>query len=349
MISAFLNECLALAERGRGICAPNPAVGSVVVRDGLIVGRGWHRGPGLPHAEVEALKQVPIELSRGSTVYVTLEPCCHYGRTPPCTDLLIEREVAEVVFGYEDPNPIVKGKGRRALEAAGIRVRYERVSEIDAFYESYAYWTREKLPRVTAKLALSLDGKIAGKNGMPIQITGPALAERTHRYRRQHDAILTTARTVLRDNPRLNVRLAEEVLAKPLYVIDRRLEVPASARIFQHARSVTMFHSVESEAKKQVYIPSNAEGMEWDIILRTIGKAGIHDLWVEAGGACFSALIRKKKLHRALLYIGGRVLGEDAYPAFRGADITILDQALTGAKSVVWTGVGKDALGEVRF
>src|SRR5688572_12392757 len=155
----LLRAALDEARRGRGLCAPNPAVGAVLVQKDFIVSKGYHHGAGLPHAEVEALADVREDLSQ-ATLYVTLEPCCHQGRTPPCTRFLIERGIKKVVYGHQDPNPVVAGKGEAELRAAGVEVTHLPLPEVERFYRSYDHWTRTGRPFVTAKLALSLDGKI---------------------------------------------------------------------------------------------------------------------------------------------------------------------------------------------
>ncbi|MGB6976420.1 MAG: bifunctional diaminohydroxyphosphoribosylaminopyrimidine deaminase/5-amino-6-(5-phosphoribosylamino)uracil reductase RibD, partial [Gammaproteobacteria bacterium] len=240
--SHYLLEALELAELRRGFCAPNPAVGAVVVKQGRVLATGYHKASGQPHAEAEALGSLGDE-ARGATLYVTLEPCCHLGKkTPPCTELLIARGIREVYYGFTDPNPQVAGLGAQALQAAGIPCKHVPLASIDEFYQSYAHWWQTRQPWLTAKLALSLDGKIAGAKGKRMNITGAELQQYTHTLRHQADALLTTARTILNDDPQMNVRLGDKVIAKPLYIIDRELYLPLTARIWQTAKTICILH-----------------------------------------------------------------------------------------------------------
>lgn len=320
---SYLKQTLELARTRRGFCAPNPPVGALIVRDGQVIATGYHFGAGFPHAEVEALKKVDNKAPE-ATIYVSLEPCCHWGRTPPCTDALIKANVKRVIYGYRDPNPIVSGKGEAALIAAGIACEYIAVPEIDAFYQSYQHWHRTKTPFITAKIAVSLDGKIAGKQGEPIQITGQALKEFTHQQRKDSDAILTTAKTIILDNPQMNVRLQSETIAKPIYILDSELNLPLDAKLFETAKSITVFHAKRAANERQqaltelgvrcISVEEN-EGLNLNQVIEFIGKDGIHDLWVEAGGKCFAAFVNQKLVQRAFIYIAPWVMGE-GMPAF---------------------------------
>ncbi len=270
----YLLSALELAYLRKGACSPNPSVGAVVVKNNHIIAEGYHEGPGLPHAEPTALSQLSDEDAKDSTIYVTLEPCCHHGRTPPCTELLIKKKVARVVYGYQDPNPIVSGRGHEKLTAAGIICDYQALPEIQTFYESYAYWHKHKRPFLTAKLAVSADGKIAGEGGVPVKITGDLTNQFTHQQRKMSDAILTSVKTIIQDDPQLNVRIHPHpgsvpqagegvnksntfyslarlrervgvrglVQPKPVYVLDRSLQFPLAARVMQTAKTITLFY-----------------------------------------------------------------------------------------------------------
>jgi diaminohydroxyphosphoribosylaminopyrimidine deaminase/5-amino-6-(5-phosphoribosylamino)uracil reductase len=328
-LSLALNE----AKLRRGYCAPNPSVGALLVKEGEILAAGKHWQAGHPHAEVDVLNQVSQEQSRGATLYVTLEPCCHFGRTPPCTKLIIEREISRVIYAYADPHPLVAGKGQSELVSAGIACEHFPLPEIDEFYRSYRYWQKYQRPWVTAKLALSLDGKIAAANGSPLEITGPECRRLTHEFRNNSDAILTTATTVLADNPALNVRLEENV-AKPIYVLDAHLELSGNEKIFSTAARLTLFHGKNFSEKKRenllekgvfcIFIEENEEGLlSLTQILDALGKEGVHDLWVEAGGKLFYEFYSQGLMHRALIYVAPKTLGPEAKSAFLDAfDIT---------------------------
>lgn len=349
-----LLEALSLAQIQKGSTAPNPSVGAVVVKDGIVIGKGYHHAPGHPHAEVDALKPLGTA-AQGATVYVTLEPCCHYGRTPPCTDLLIQHQVARVVYGFRDPNPKVAGKGAHALQQAGIVCEYLSLPEIDHFYQSYAFWTLHQRPWVTVKLAMSLDGKIAGKDGAPCQITGSKLATFTHQQRARADAILTTVKTVIADNPALNVRQGGPPQQKPLYLLDRRGECPLTANILTTARQITLFHGKElSQARLQQLtargiichlVPTNAAGLDLAAVVAYVGSEGVHDLWVEAGGTCFRAFIEQQLAQSAYLYIAPVWLGDEATSAFPG----FAGKLLSHARWVKWSTIGEDGVIEAQW
>jgi diaminohydroxyphosphoribosylaminopyrimidine deaminase/5-amino-6-(5-phosphoribosylamino)uracil reductase len=219
----YLRKALELAKIHRGFCSPNPSVGAVIVRSGLVVAAGYHTAAGQAHAEIDALRKLPDGGARGATIYITLEPCCHFGRTPPCTDAIKKSGLKRVVYGYRDPNPVMSGKSEAALTTVGIICEHIHLPEINNFYSSYQHWHLTKKPFITAKIALSLDGKIAGKNSEPVRITGAALNELTHYSRKKSDAILTTSVTILQDDPQMNVRSSGQVYAKPLYILDSKL------------------------------------------------------------------------------------------------------------------------------
>ncbi len=348
----YLHQALSLANIRRGFCAPNPSVGAVVVKDNKIIAEGYHFAPGSDHAEVNALKKITGN-TQDATIYVTLEPCCHWGKTPPCSDALIQAGVKRVVYAYRDPNPLVSGAGEEKLLAAGIACEHVPLPEIDAFYASYHHWHKNKKPFVTAKIALSLNGKIAGKNGERIQITGAALQELTHAYRKTSDAILTTAKTIIADDPQLNVRIQDEIIAKPIYILDSHLTLPMTAKIFTTAQSITVFHSAAAPKKRQqsltaltarcIQVESNQQGLDFNQVLDHLGQEGIHDLWVEAGGTCFSSLFHQRLLQRALIYVAPRWLEEGKSAFSEGFSLE------SGAGQLRWQQAGKDAMCEINW
>lgn len=323
--SKFMQRALELAAERRGFCAPNPAVGAVVVKDGEIIGEGWHVAYGAAHAEVMAI-QAAGHSAAGADIYVTLEPCCHYGKTPPCTELLINAQIKRVFYGLHDPNPQVAGKGEQQLRAAGVVCQQVSDATVTQFYQSYCYWWQQRRPWVTVKLALSLDGKIAGQQGKPICITGKACENLTHRWRRRSDAILTTARTVLADDPQLNVRLPHETIAKPIYILDRQLQLSTTIRLLQTSQQLILLHQADVASQRIldwqengarcVAVPIVDGILDWSSILQLIGADGVHDLWVEAGGRCLHTLWQQHLVQRLLLYVAPKVLGTQALAAF---------------------------------
>lgn len=348
----YLQLALSLARKRKGFCAPNPSVGVVVVKDNHVIATGYHHSAGEAHAEADAFKQLSLEASVGSTVYVTLEPCCHQGKkTPPCTELLIERRIKTLYFAFTDPNPLVMGQGKQQLLDAGIECIHLPLSEIDAFYQSYLHWTNTGLPWVTAKLAMSLDGKIAGPHGERTNITGDTAQVFTHQYRKQSDAILTTARSTINDDPQLNIRLpGEAVEKKTVYVLDKNLEFPMEARLFQTAKKIILFHAEHADEKRKLAleakgvhcVPIALEGNHIDITaaLIQIGKDGVHDLLLEAGGKCFESFMLKKQVQRAFIYVALKWLGPDMQSAFQHTTI------FNHAQNIKWHALGEDAVCE---
>lgn len=347
----FLKTALNLAELRKGHCAPNPCVGAAIVKDARILASGYHWGAGYPHAEIEALKQLSPELCRHADLYVTLEPCCHQGKTPPCTDAIIQSGIARVFYGLKDPDTRVSGKGIATLEAAGIVCTHLPLPEINVFYESYCYWQTHQRPYVTAKLALSLDGKIAGAQGKPVKISGEKAKVFTHQQRKFADALLTTARTIICDDPQLNVRLADGISQKPVYVLDRTLSISDKAKIFSTASPLTLFHSNKvCENKISHYrdrgaiciaIPEMPEGnlLAWEAILNEMGKAGVQALWVEAGGRCFESLVLANHVQQAYLYFSPIYLGTESVSAFSDRQ-----NLFAKAQKATWQMLGEDAV-----
>ncbi|MFW0025556.1 MAG: bifunctional diaminohydroxyphosphoribosylaminopyrimidine deaminase/5-amino-6-(5-phosphoribosylamino)uracil reductase RibD [Coxiella endosymbiont of Dermacentor nuttalli] len=348
---AFLKQALKLAAIRQGFCAPNPAVGAVLVKDNKIISTGFHKRSGLPHAEVEAINSAGKD-AKGANLYVTLEPCCHYGKTPPCTELIIKTGIKEVYYGFSDPNPNVFNKGAQALKEAGIDCFLVELPEIKSFYENYSYWTTNKRPWITAKLALSLDSKTAGIKGKPVALTGEELNFYTHEFRKKSDALLTTINTILYDNPQLNVRLVNETIKKPIYILDSNLRLPLNARVHQSSEKLVIFHKKSAEKRRKkaltkknihcIEITKTREGLDLDQVLSTIGMHGVHTLWVETGGKCFQSFLHKKLIQRALIYITPKILGNQAISAFQ------MPFNFQGYH-IQWRQIGDDVICDIRF
>lgn len=343
----YLKQALALAKLRRGFCAPNPCVGALLVKDGNVIASGFHWASGFPHAEIAALNKIDSSDAKGATLYVTLQPCCHtQKKTPPCILHLIEKKIAKVVYAFSDPNPAVHDHADKQLQQADIVCIQHPLPEIDDFYTSYQYWWKHKQPFVTAKLAISLDGKVAGQQGSRIQLTGETTKRFTHQQRQRADAILSTAKTISKDNPLLNVRIGNTIIPKPLYILDSELNTPLSAHIFNTAKNITFFHKVNLSFKKQadyyrdniqlVPVKTNRTGLNLDEVLKQIAQDGHHDLWIEAGGHCFQSFAQNQLLQRAFLYVAPRWLGQDAQNAFTDPQI------LSKAKASTPTLLGSD-------
>lgn len=351
----LLKTALGLAQQRKGFCAPNPAVGAVIAKGPEILGMGYHWGPSHPHAEIEALKDLSSSQTQQADLYVTLEPCCHHGRTPPCTDAIIKSGISRVFYGFKDPDARVAGQGIALLEAAGIRCEHLELAEINDFYAGYQHWQRYQRPRVTAKLALSLDGKIAGENGTPIKISGPEADFFTHEQRKYADALLTTAQTIIKDDPRLDVRLEKENFNKPLYILDNRLSTPITARVFQTAAEIIFLHSENVSSTKIasfqkigaicIAVPCYDNGwLQWESVLHEIGERGVQDLWVEAGSRCFESLLLEKYLNDAYLYFSPKYVGLKGVSAFSASE-----DLFSAAEKKTWQILGEDAVCRLSF
>ncbi len=336
-----MRAALALARRGLGTVWPNPAVGCVIVRDGRVVGRGWTQPGGRPHAESEALARAGNQ-AQGATAYVTLEPCYHWGRTPPCADALIAACLRRVVVALEDPDPRVAGGGLARLRAAGLAVEAglcaAEAAEINA---GFLHRVRLGRPLVTLKLATSLDGRIATPSGESRWITGPPARERAHLLRATHDAILVGTETVIADDPQLTCRLPGLGHNSPVrVVIDRQLRVPLNARLVAEARQTATWVvtlSSADQARQQalrdagvIVIPAEpdqAGRIDLGTALGLLGEEGLTRLLVEGGGRLAAALLRQGLVDRLVWFHAPLLLGGDAVPAVAELGLAVLAEA----------------------
>lgn len=358
----FLAHAASLALRGRGSAAPNPVVGCVVVRDGRIVGEGFHPRAGEPHAEVFALADAG-EAARGADVYVTLEPCAHHGKTPPCTDALIAAGVRRVVIGMPDPNPAAAG-GAAVLRAAGIEVAFAPdPGPLAELNEGWLKRLATGLPRVTVKLGLSLDAHPALEPGLRAAITGDAGARVTARLRAGADAVLVGAATVLADDPALTVRDAHGLLAErqPLRVVLARTRLPhADARLFTDGAAPTLVLASDAvPASELSALPDGVLVERYPLAqgllggLRVLGARGVGELLVEAGPRLFTALVGEGLVDELVTVTAGGFAGAAAPALYLGdpqaAEARLLhpfapvEAGITGDVSVtVWRPVDAD-------
>lgn len=336
-----MRAALALARRGLGTVWPNPAVGCVIVYDGRIVGRGWTQPGGRPHGETEALRRAG-EAARGAVAYVSLEPCCHWGRTPPCVDALVTAGVRRVVVALEDPDPRVAGEGLRRLRAAGLDVEVglcaEEAAEVNAGFLSRLRLGR---PLVTLKLATSLDGRIATASGESQWITGPPARERAHAMRASHDAIMVGTGTVVADDPQLTCRLPGLGHRSPVrIVVDRHLRIPPAARLITDASRVpTWVLTLRSAApaRRAAFLASGVTLIDVDpdregqidlaAALGALGERGITRLLVEGGARLAAAFIRARLVDRLAWVHAPLVIGGDGIPAITGLALAALADA----------------------
>ncbi|HUA26418.1 MAG TPA: bifunctional diaminohydroxyphosphoribosylaminopyrimidine deaminase/5-amino-6-(5-phosphoribosylamino)uracil reductase RibD [Steroidobacteraceae bacterium] len=350
-------RALELAERGLETTHPNPRVGCVIARDEEIVGEGWHERAGEPHAEINALGAAGPKAA-GATAYVTLEPCSHHGRTPPCVDALIAARPARVVFALEDPNPRVSGRGAEALRRAGVAVESGLLAtEAAELNPGFLKRMRTGRPWVRVKLAMSLDGRTALANGASQWITGPAAREDVQRWRARSSAILTGIGTVLADDPRLDVRLPDPPSGRPRLqplrvVLDARLQVPPGARMLTTGGGVLIMtaanhgeNDAERAARRSELLERGAEIEEVAVsepgaasaagtsrlslpdVLDRFGRREINELWVEAGARLAGSLLDESLVDELVLYMAPKLLGANARPLADIADVQQLKDA----------------------
>jgi diaminohydroxyphosphoribosylaminopyrimidine deaminase/5-amino-6-(5-phosphoribosylamino)uracil reductase len=334
---AQMQAALALARRGLGNVWPNPAVGCVIVREGAVVGRGWTQPGGRPHAETEALRRAG-DLARGATAYVTLEPCSHHGRTPPCCDALTAAGIARVVVAMRDPDPRVDGRGFAMLRAAGITVEEGLcAAEARAINAGFVRRITEGLPLVTLKLASTLDGRIATAAGESRWITGPAARREAHAMRARHDAILIGSGTALADDPDLTCRLPGATPRQPLRVVaDARLRTPPAARIIATSREVrtllvtTPGHPPDALARYQaagaevITVPRGEGGLSLRALLQALAQRGVTRVLAEGGAGIAAALLREGLADRLAWFHAPGVMGGDGLPAAYPLPVEVL-------------------------
>jgi diaminohydroxyphosphoribosylaminopyrimidine deaminase/5-amino-6-(5-phosphoribosylamino)uracil reductase len=324
----WMRRAIDLAARGTGLASPNPLVGAVLVRDGEVVGEGWHRGPGRPHAEVVALEAAGDRV-RGATLYVSLEPCSHYGRTPPCAPRLASSGVSRVVAAIGDPNPLVDGDGFRILREAGIEVT-EGVLAAGAERQNAGFLkhVRTGLPLVTLKMAASLDGKVAARDGSSRWISGQDARQEVHRMRAGADAILVGAGTAFRDDPSLTARPPEPAIRPPLRVIaDGRGIVPETHVVFTDGAAPTLVATTEGapaerrrawrEAGADVLVLDDAGSslIPLESLLVELGKRDVQRLLVEGGPTLAWELVARDLVDEAVLFFAPILVGGQEAPS----------------------------------
>lgn len=330
----FMRWAIALGEKGRISAPPNPWVGCVIVKDGEIIGEGYHKAPGLEHAERIALKNAG-PLAKGATVYISLEPCSHDGRTPPCVNALIEAGVKRVFFPLLDPDPKVSGRGMRKLKEAGVEVKIG-IGKEEAIrsLKPYLHHRQTGRPFTVIKTAISLDGKTAAADGGSRWITGEEARRDVHFLRAQSGAILVGSRTALQDTPSLTVR-GVEVEKQPLRIlIDSKGEVPPKGPLADCNLAPTLLFTTSHAAKKdwescgaEVIIK---EKMILDEILIELGNRGVIQLLVEGGGRLHAAFMQQKLVNQVVVYLGNCLLGDRGvpmFPGFPGSEFSSIEKA----------------------
>lgn len=356
----YMAQALALARKGLGRTSPNPTVGAVLVKDGRIVGQGFHRRAGASHAEVEALRQAGRQ-ARGATLYVTLEPCDHIGRTPPCCDALIAAGIARVVAAMTDPNPITNGRGLARLRRAGIRVATGVLQkETQHLNEPFRKAMTTGLPWVVAKVGQSLDGKIATRTGESRWITSPAARRLAHQWRSRVDAILVGVNTILRDDPELAVRGAPHRAQRPIKVIvDSHLRTPIRARcLSSHPPAPTIIATTGGGGAKQrglaqrgveVWrLPARGGRVPLRSLYRQLVRRGVQSVLMEGGGEVLASALEDRLIDYVVFFMAPRLIGgREAPSALGGRGASRLANAVQLADMTV-TRVGRDLCVEAR-
>jgi len=339
----FMQLALTLGRRGQGQTWPNPAVGAVVVRDGVIVGRGWTQPGGRPHAEPEALRRAG-EAARGATLYVTLEPCSHVGKSPPCSDAIVASGIARVVSAIEDPNPEVAGQGHARLRAAGITVDIG-LGAFEAARDHAGHFrrVRDKRPHVILKLAVSSDDRIAAAGRKPVAITGEAAKARVHLLRAQCDAILVGIGTVRSDDPLLTCRLPGMEARSPVRVVlDRSLRITATSRLVHSARETPLWVMTSNLAEAPAAMKLGAAGaqviriapsstprpgLDLQAVLYALAEKGITRLLVEGGARVASSFVAAGLVDEAWLLRGPDAVGADGVAALDALPLSTITQS----------------------
>ena len=340
----FMELALTLGRRGQGRTWPNPAVGAVVVSDGVIVGRGWTQAGGRPHAEPEALARAG-EAARGATLYVTLEPCSHIGKSPPCADAIIAAGIARVVSAIEDPNPEVAGQGHAKLRAAGIAVDIGLgAAEAARDHAGHFRRVRDRRPNVILKLAVSSDDKIGAAGRKPVTISGEAAKARVHLLRAQCDAILVGIGTVRADDPLLTCRLPGMAARSPVRVVlDRNLRIPGSSRLVHSARETPLWVMTSNLAEAPAAMKLGAAGaqvirvatatpppgLDLPAVLHALSEKGITRLLVEGGARVASSFVAAGLVDEVWLLRGAEPVGADGVAALDALPLTALTESPT--------------------
>ncbi len=315
----YMRRAIALAMKGEGLVAPNPLVGAVIVKDGRIIGEGWHRRYGDLHAERDALKNATEDV-KGATMYVTLEPCCHYGKQPPCTEAIVEAGISEVYIGSRDPNPLVHGKGVAFLREHGIEIHEDYLrDECDALNPVFFHYIREKHPYVVMKYAMTMDGKIATRSNKSKWITSDAARERVHRSRGRYTAIMVGIGTVINDDPELTCRI--EGGRNPVrIVVDSKLVTPMDSKIVTMAHDIRTIIATVSKDRAKIAeyfendidvftLPEKNGHVDLGELMKVLGDEGIDSIFVEGGASLHAAMLDEGLYNHAEIYVAPKLFG----------------------------------------
>ena len=354
MDEKYMAEALAIAQYARGRTSPNPMVGAVVVRDGRIVGQGWHRQAGTPHAEVHALQQAG-ELARGATMYVTLEPCSHHGRTGPCTEAVIAAGIKKVIVAMTDPNPLVAGQGIQKLRAAGIEVvEGVMAKEAAEINEVFIKWISTNIPFIVLKSAMSLDGKIAAHTGHSQWITGSKSREFVHQLRDCYDGILVGIGTVLADNPSLTTRLEPQGKNPVRIIVDSKARIPLDAQVITDGLPTIVAVTTEAPQEKLEALRAlgitilTTEAKQGRVDLRRLfeilGQQKITSILIEGGASINATVFAENLVDKINWFIAPKIIGGTGAPGpVGGIGIADVNQA-TLFEDIKMESIGEDIL-----
>lgn len=348
----WMRKALRLAEKGRGKTSPNPMVGAILVKDSKVVGEGYHAKAGEDHAEIVALQRAGEE-ARRATLYLNLEPCAHFGKTPPCAPRVVEGGVTRVVIGMEDPNPLVKGKGIEILRKAGLDVSVGILEkECRRLNEVFCKYISEKVPFIILKVASTLDGKIATRNGDSKWISGKASRRLVHRMRNQVDGILVGIGTVLKDNPLLTTRIRG---GRDPYriVLDSRLRIPEEANVIGTSPSKAIIAATELASRERIeklekrgartLIFDSKEGrVDLKSCLSKLGEMGITSILVEGGSQVNGSFLDEGLIDKLVLFLSPRVIGDQQAPGIFGGRGVLNLQDAVGLREIRMKKVGED-------
>jgi len=327
----YMQQALDLARQGRGRTSPNPVVGAVIVKDQVVVGRGWHQKAGTAHAEIHALVEAG-RAAENATIYVTLEPCCHQGRTGPCTEAILAAGIRRVVVAMVDPNPLVAGCGIGVLRERGLVVDTGILADEAAQLNApFIKWISCSLPFVTMKNGISLDGKIATQAGESRWITGPESRMEVHRMRGVSDAIITGIGTVLADDPELTTRLPEGGKSPVRVVLDRMARTPVGAKILNTEAAPTIIavsaaappnrrDALAASGAEVLIVPEIEGKLDLAFLLRTLGQRCLTNVMVEAGGSLNSSFLFGNYVDKVVLFIAPKIIGGSGAPGPYGGD-----------------------------
>lgn len=350
----YMRRAIELAKSGEGFVSPNPLVGAVIVKDGKIIGEGYHEKFGELHAERNALKSCK-ESPNGSTIYVTLEPCCHFGKQPPCTNAIIEAGISRVVIGSRDPNPLVSGKGAELLHENGIEVVEDFLrDECDKLNPIFFQYITKKLPYVSLKYAMTADGKIATFTGKSKWITGDAARNDVHRLRRKHRAIMVGIGTVLADDPMLNCRM--ENGRDPIRIIcDSKMRIPLESNICRTAdRIETIVVSAVENVEKQkalsecgietLIMPNKSGRVDLSELMKNLGNRGIDSVLLEGGGTLAYSALKERIVNHIYAYTAPKIFGGDTAKTPVGGEGVAFPNECFSLKRTSICEIGEDIL-----